>query len=141
MSGGLDGRPVLRGLPVPFACETDDGDLDHAVLVKRRAIRCALSRICGICGSPLTRPIAFIGPPAEVDSRMFAFPPLHLGCARAALKIFGGGGGVVVGPGHLGQTGDIIDWSLLVTGGFELIRPKSRGGPVAFHPNSVIEEP
>ena len=50
----------------------------------------------------------------------FAFPPCHLDCASEAARA--GRGDVVVS-----------------TGGFDLIRPTRRGGPVAFHPNSVIE--
>lgn len=136
MSEELRERPHLAGLPVPFACETDEGDLDHAVLVKRRAIRCALSRICGMCGNPLTRPIAFIGPPSEVDSLHFAFPPTHWDCARVALETFR-----AAGPGFLGQAAEVSDWAIVETGGFDLIRSTSHGSPVAFHPNSVTEIP
>jgi hypothetical protein len=34
------------------------------------------------------------------------------------------------------------EWALVVTGGFELIRPESRGGDMrmAFRPNSVTED-
>ncbi|NRQ49243.1 hypothetical protein [Aeromicrobium stalagmiti] len=134
MTAGLAGRPKLGGLPVPFACEDDGGALDHAHVVKRRAIRCALSRICGICGSPLTRPIAFIGSETEGLDRMFAFPPTHLECAHEALDLF-----VPIGGSHLGHAEPPLRWTLITTGGFDLVRPTRRGDPVAFHPNSVVE--
>jgi hypothetical protein len=134
VTAGLAGRPVLGGLPVPFACEDDGGALDHSVVVKRRAIRCALSRICGICGETLTRPIAFIGGSDEADAGMFAFPPVHLECAHEALDLF-----VPIGGRHLGHVEAPLTWALVTTGGFDLVRPSRRGDPVAFHPNSVLE--
>lgn len=130
----LDARPKSGGLPVPFACEDDDGALDHSVVVRRRAIRCALSRICGICGESLSRPIAFVGPVAESDAGLFTFPPAHVVCARDALNLF-----VPIGGRHLGQAEPPLVWTLVTTGGFDLIRPSRRGGVVQFRPNSVIE--
>ncbi|MEV7398259.1 hypothetical protein [Aeromicrobium sp. NPDC092404] len=133
MSTVLDGRPEAGGLPVPFACEDDDGTLDHARVVKRRAIRCALSRICGICGETLSRPIAFLGPEAEAAGGSFTFPPTHLACAEDALALF-----VPIGGRHLGQAEVPLRWSLVTTGGFDLVRPGRRGGIVQFRPNSVL---
>lgn len=130
----LDGRPTSGGLPVPFACEDDAGRLDHAAVVKRRAIRCALSRICGICGETLTRPIAFLGPEAEALDGSFTFPPTHLTCADEALDLF-----VPIGGKHLGQAEAPLRWALVTTGGFDLVRPSRRGGIVRFRPNSVID--
>jgi hypothetical protein len=134
MSTALAGRPKAGGLPVPFACEDDDGTLDHSHVVKRRAIRCALSRICGICGETLTRPIAFFGSLAEWDAGLFVFPPTHHECAREALDLF-----VPIGGRHLGQAEPPLQWALVTTGGFDLVRPTRRGGIVQFRPNSVIE--
>jgi hypothetical protein len=134
MTTALDARPKAGGLPVPFACENDDGTLDHSVVVKRRAIRCALSRICGICGETLTRPIAFFGPLVEWDDGLFMFPPTHHQCARDALDLF-----VPIGGRHLGQAEPPLEWALVTTGGFDLVRPERRGGIVKFRPNSVIE--
>ncbi|MGA8986407.1 hypothetical protein [Aeromicrobium sp.] len=134
MTVALDHRPTAGGLPVPFACEDDGGALDHAHVVKRRAIRCALSRICGICGETLSRPIAFFGPESEGDAGLFTFPPVHLPCANAALDLF-----VPIGGSHLGQVEAPLRWTLVTTGGFDLIRPTRRGDGVTFRPNSVIE--
>lgn len=133
MSALLSARPHAGGLPVPFACEGDDGSLDHSVVVKRRAIRCALSRICGICGDPLTRPVAFIGPQSEWEAGLLTFPPTHETCAREALGLF-----VPLGGRHLGQPEPAMAWVLVTTGGFDLVRPTSHGGVVHFRPNSVI---
>ena len=134
MNSLLDTRPLLGGLPVPFACEDDDGSLDHSSVVKRRAIRCALSRICGICGETLTRPIAFLGPASEWDGGLFTFPPTHHACATAALDLF-----VPIGGKHLGQAEPPLQWALVTTGGFDLVRPTTHGGIVHFRPNSVID--
>ncbi len=134
MTSQLAVRPQLGGLPVPFACEDDGGALDHSVVVKRRAIRCALSRICGICGETLSRPIAFFGPAAEWESGLFTFPPTHHACAEEALDLF-----VPLGGSHLGQSEAPLRWTLVTTGGFDLIRPTRHGGIVQFRPNSVID--
>lgn len=134
VTAGLAARPKAGGLPVPFACEDDDGTLDHSVVVRKRAIRCALSRICGICGEPLSRPIAFFGSLAEVGDGQFRFPPTHVACARATLDLF-----APIGGPHLGRNEAPMDWVLLTTGGFDLIRPTRRGDAVLFHPNSVVD--
>ncbi|MET1061965.1 MAG: hypothetical protein ABWX71_03640 [Aeromicrobium sp.] len=134
MTAGLAGRPESGGLPVPFACEDDDGALDHAAVVKRRAIRCALSRICGICGETLTRPIAFIGSSEEAEAGSFDFPPTHLECAREALDLF-----APIGGRHLGHSEPPLTWALVTTGGFDLVRPTRRGDKVTFHPNSILD--
>ncbi len=118
--------------PVPFACEDDDGASDVSTVVKKRAIRCALSRICGMCGQTLTRPIAFLGPEAEAQTGRFVFPPMHLECAQSAAASLAPGAGL----GH-----DVVSgpWALVTTGGFDLIRPTRRGDAVHFHPNSVLD--
>lgn len=122
------------GLPVPFANEDDAGRADHATVVKKRAIRCALSRICGICGTSLTWPIAFIGTPGEVADGLFLYPPLHPECAAEAVATLGG-----EGPGVLGHPAEVMNWQTALTGGFELVRPTVHGDPVLFRPNSPIE--
>jgi len=130
----LESRPKSGGLPVPFACEDDGGALNHSVVVRRRAIRCALSRICGICGETLSRPIAFLGSRREWEGGLFTFPPTHYACAREALDLF-----VPIGGRHLGQSEPPLSWTLVTTGGFDLLRPSRRDGVVQFRPNSVID--
>ena len=125
---------VSTSTAVPFACIDDDGVEDVSRVVKKRAIRCALSRICGICGETLTRPIAFLGPRAEADDGHFAFPPLHVSCARESARARSAARG-----GHLGHAQIDGQWLLVTTGGFDLVRPSRRGDPVSFAPNSVIE--
>ncbi len=117
---------------LPFACEDDAGVGDVSAVVKKRAIRCALSRVCGVCGETLTRPIAFAGPEAETQAGLLVFPPMHLACAQAQLAALGKGPGL----GHPTVAGP---WALVTTGGFDLVRPTRRGDPVHFHPNSVLE--
>ena len=134
----LAGRGHGRhGVPVPFACEDDDGTVDLAAVVKKRAIQCALSRICGLCGRSLSWGVTFLGSPQEADEALFHFPPLHRECAEAALDLY-----PPLRTPVLGQQLVLAEWALVVTGGFELIRPVSRDGDmrVAFRPNSSTED-
>ena len=124
----------VRGLPVPFANEDDAGNVDHSAVVKKRAIRCALSRICGVCGTSLTWPIAFIGSPYEVADGLFIYPPLHPECAADAVEILGG-----AGRGVLCHVAAVAQWGTVMTGGFDLVRPTVREAEVLFSPNSPIE--
>lgn len=123
-------RPVVEGATLPFACTDDDGRGTHGTVLKKQAIRCSLSRICGVCGETLTRPVAFVGTPDEALDGEFAFPPCHVGCARE----------VAADPGQrLGHAEAPRRWVLVTTAGFDLVRPTRRGAPVSFRPNSVLE--
>ena len=134
----LADRPRFQegGVPVPFVCEGEDGGFDVRAVSKRRAVQCALSRICGLCGVSLGWPVAFIGSETEADENALHFPPLHESCAEAALRIY-----APLGEGALGIEGPPESWVLLTTGGFELERPADRHGDqrVVFRPNSVAE--
>jgi hypothetical protein len=129
-------RTQESGLPVPFACEDEDGGFDVRSLSKRRTIRCALSRICGLCGTSLGWPVAFLGSEQEADDNALHFPPLHEPCAEAALHVY-----LPLGEGALGIDVPPQEWVLVTTGGFEIERPADRRGDqrVVFHPNSVVE--
>lgn len=81
-------RSQEGGVPVPFACEDEDGGFDIREVSKRRAIRCALSRICGLCGISLGWPVAFLGSQEEANRNALHFPPLHEACAEAALSLY-----------------------------------------------------
>lgn len=99
----------------PFAWP--DGALDQ-----RRVIQCALSRVCGGCGRPLGRPIAFVGTADEVGRNEFHAPPLHQGCAASLVQ--------------LGVAGT----SLIATAGFEFVRATSEDADrrPRFVPNSIL---
>lgn len=125
-------RPVVDGARLPFACVDDADGGRHDVIIKARAIRCALSRVCGVCGLPLGRPVAFVGSDQEAAAVEFAFPPCHAACAEEVLSELGPRGAV------LGRSQAPDEWVLLTTAGFDLVRPTRRGGPVSFRPNSVI---
>ncbi|MDO9457068.1 hypothetical protein [Nocardioides sp.] len=95
---------------------------DEGVLLRRKVTQCALSRVCGGCGTPLGRPIAFVGSADEVARNEFHAPPLHATCAddvRRALE---------------------PSWEVVLTSGFEFVRPASDDlDPLArFQPNSLI---
>lgn len=116
--GPVDGMSVGGTVDLPFACRHPDSTGDAAVVIKARAIQCALSRICAVCGFVLTRPVALVGPSAEVDAGEFLFPPCHESCAADLAS-------------HRGTV-------VVTTGGFDLVRPARRGEPVTFRPNSVL---
>lgn len=119
----------------PFVQTRDDGTVDDGRIIKKRAIQCALSRICAACGEPLTRPVAFIGDHEEAAVALFAYPPLHPTCAQALLERV-----APLGDGHLGRAEAPPAWTIVRTGGFDLIRPVRRGDPVHFHANSVVSD-
>ena len=123
-------------MPVPVACEDEGGAFDFRIVSKRRAVRCALSRICGLCGVSLGWPVAFLGSVAEADANAFHFPPLHEACAESALDLY-----PALGTGVLGIDAPSTAWVLVTTSGFEIARPADRQGDqrIAFHPNSVVE--
>lgn len=116
-------RDPELGVPVPFACGTDTGYGDAATvpsargLDKRRVTQCALSRICGVCGAGLGRPLAFLGSASEVDRLAFHFPPSHVGCAEALLAAL-----AEVSAPVLGQEDRPDPWVLVTTASFEFVR-------------------
>ena len=130
----LTTRPIST---VPFVSDAEDGTVEIGRVVKKRAIRCALSRICGLCGISLEWGVTFVGSAEEAGANAFHYPPLHRGCAEAALRLY-----PALGEPVLGQLARVDTWALVVTGGFELERPASRHGDqrVAFHANAVSED-
>ena len=109
------------GVPVPFACGYDDGRASYDLLNGARVTQCALSRICGVCGAGLDRPVAFVGTPHEDARDAFHFPPLHVDCAEevlAALRRLD-----VPLPGQEASTVDDDDLVLVTCAAFEFVRP------------------
>jgi hypothetical protein len=140
---------LRHGVPVPFASDelsgynvdpdgVPHGASDLGAVVNARAIQCALSRVCGLCGLSLAAngggPSVFVGAPAESEANTFRFPPMHAACADLALETY-----PRLGVPVLGQRLVLAEWAVVVTGGFELERPARRGPDmhVVFHPNSV----
>ena len=127
------------GTPVPFACGTGGHDSAPSVrsLDHERVTQCALSRICGVCGSGLGRPIAFLGSPAEEARNAFHFPPSHVECAEQLLAVYAEVRGSV-----LGHDEPFDQWVLVTTGGFEYVRPRREDidRRATFEPNSILEE-
>lgn len=126
----LDRDPAL-GVPVPFAC------VSAREVDPRRVPQCALSRVCGVCGSGLGRPIAFLGSPEEAARNAFHFPPAHVACAEALLAAYDGQEAAV-----LGQPEPVESWVLVTTAGFEYVRPgrDEVDRRPTFQPNSLLEE-
>jgi len=125
-AGGQD----MRHGDLPFASMGDLG------LDKRKVTQCALSRICGVCAGTLGRPVAFLGTPEEAGRNEFHFPPSHVGCAEAALEVWG------PSSAALGHPTTPDSWVLVTTSGFEFVRPTPEWDdrrPV-FAPNSVIAQ-
>ena len=117
------------GVPIPFACGSAR-ELDQ-----RRVTQCALSRVCGICGSGLGRPIAFLGSVEEAERNAFHFPPAHLPCAESVLAAYR-----EIDDAVLGQPEPLRAWRLVTTAGFEFVR--AGAGQVdrrpTFQPNSLL---
>ena len=99
----------------PFAWA--EGALD-----RRKVTQCALSRVCGGCGRPLGRPIAFLGDADEVARNAFHAPPLHASCADDVRRA-------------LDPT-----WQVVLTSGFEYVRPATDDldPHPTFQPNSLL---
>lgn len=114
---------------LPFASMGDLG------LDRRKVTQCALSRICGVCGESLGRPVGFLGSAAEVAANAFHFPPTHVPCAEAAIARWGDESAVLGRP----EPGE---WRLVTTSGFEYVRPTPEWPDrrAVFAPNSIIEE-
>ena len=136
---------LRHDVPVPFASDRFSGyEVDHrqqptgpadlGEVVKARAIQCALSRICALCGLSLSGRTTFVGTVAEAEENSFALPPMHPDCATYALDTY-----PRLGVPVLGQPLVQAEWAVVETGGFELERPTERGAPVRFHPNSVTD--
>jgi hypothetical protein len=138
----LPSDPELHVL-VPFAAGTDIGYGDHpegaAVsardLDKRRVTQCALSRICGVCGAGLGRPLAFVGSQLELDRLAFHFPPTHVECARALLAAYEG-----VDEPVLGVDAAPSEWVLVTTASFEFVRANREDFDrrPTFQPNEIL---
>ena len=127
------------GLPVPFACGTGgpgEGMPDARELDGRRVTQCALSRVCGVCGRGLGRPIAFLGSQDELNRNAFHFPPAHLDCALRLVESYTGVRGAV-----LGQLEEVGAWKVVTTAGFEYVRPSREDVDrrPTFQPNSLLD--
>jgi len=115
---------------LPFASMGDLG------LDKAKVVQCALSRVCGVCGESLSRPVAFVGSLEESGRNAFHFPPTHVDCAQIALDTWGGNAAA------LGHPQAPSDWAVVTTSGFEFVRATEEWEdrrPV-FSPNSRLEE-
>ena len=125
------------GLPVPFACGTPGpGSAPTARDLQRsRVTQCALSRVCGVCGASLGRPLTLLGSEDEVNRNAFHFPPSHLECATRLVEAYAGTPHPV-----LGQPEGLQEWHLVTTGGFEFVRPNRDDVDQRprFEPNSVL---
>ena len=115
---------------LPFASMGDLG------LDKAKVIQCALSRICGVCGESLARPVAFLGSEVEAGRNEFHFPPMHPSCAEVAIETW-----TVGSSAALGHPSAPESWALVTTSGFEYVRPSSEAEDrrAVFSPNSVID--
>lgn len=147
---GLRELPVDAefGVPVPFACTREYADGGGGTVRRvalKRVWQCALSRICGICGETLGRPVAFLGTEQEVGRNGFHFPPMHVECAQTAQSWYADLPADVLGIGAreaFGEPGSVPHepWLLVTTSGFEFVRPSTEqvDRRPTFEPNSLI---
>jgi hypothetical protein len=133
------------GVPVPFACGTEThggkagvSPLTLRLLDGRRVTQCALSRVCGVCGAGLGRPLAFVGSPDEAARNAFHFPACHLECARRLLDVLS----TVRGTAVLGQPEPVESWVLTTTAAFEYVRAgrEDVDRRPTFQPHEVLTE-
>jgi hypothetical protein len=108
------------GVPMPFACGYDDGRGSVRGLNRARVTQCALSRICGVCGAGLGRPIAFVGTLAEDARDAFHFPPMHATCADGLVATLREHGVPVPGQQPPGSPEEPV---VVACSAFEFIRP------------------
>jgi hypothetical protein len=120
-------RDEARGIPIPFVHEYDDGRYDLASLNAKRVVQCALSRVCAMCAQSLDYPLAFLGDRTAAEDRAYASPPMHLPCAEAAVRLY-------PPPPEHDRIGPGPGWVMLVTGSFDVVRPRRRGEPIVFRP-------
>jgi len=138
-------RDPELGVPVPFACGTTtygtapDGKPPSARrLDGRRVTQCALSRVCGVCGASLGRPLAFIGTRAEVDRNAYHFPPSHVPCAEAMLAELHDVHGALLGQPDVGD-----QWVLSTAAAFEYVRAGREDADrrPTFQPHELLTGP
>jgi hypothetical protein len=127
---GMIDQPAGGIGEIPFASMGDLG------LDRRKVTQCALSRICGVCGNSLGRPVAFLGSAEEADANAFHFPPTHVECADTALELWGDT------TAALGFPAAPESWAVVTTSGFEYIRPnkETEDRRAVFAPNSRIDD-
>lgn len=132
------------GVHVPFACGTPtygDSHPDRSPTIRRldqrRVTQCALSRVCGVCGAVLGRPLAFVGSPDEADRNGFHLPACHLDCANALIREVSG-----LGVAVLGQPEPVDRWVLATAAAFEYVRPGRDDADhrPTFQPHAVLSE-
>ncbi|WP_139981655.1 hypothetical protein [Nocardioides litoris] len=137
-------RDPELGLPVPFMCGTEGfgGARDGSPptlrrLDGRRVTQCALSRVCGVCGSTLGRPVAFVGTEIEQARNAFHAAPLHVACADSLRGWLDGLDGPLIGQ----DAADVAAsaWVTVTTSGFEFVRASSEDldRRPTFQPNSL----
>lgn len=85
----LKRRPRAGSLPIPYMVLVDD-KTGHALfgfddLTKKQSV--IRDRLCGQCGNPLDKVIAFIGDEDCIGIRVFKEPAMHLPCARYVLQV------------------------------------------------------
>lgn len=121
------------GLPVPYAsAKLANGRPDFSTVEHLRAKRCALERLCGVCGLTIGYWLAFLGTTRTVALATFHDPPMHVACARASLALC-----PHVARGHRvlaladGQRRDVTGWGLWITRSYQW---GIESGRIAFAP-------
>lgn len=88
MPMGIAARPRdVRGFPITFVTLiTSDGHPDFTTIDAQKIIACIQQDLCGMCGLSNETEVAFIGGPLSVENGNFLDPPMHVDCARYAIK-------------------------------------------------------
>jgi hypothetical protein len=72
-----------RGYPIPFLMIPDQ----QILIDGRKQERCAMQKLCMICGKKLDNKKWFIGGHHAAQNRLFTDPAMHEECARYAIRV------------------------------------------------------
>ncbi|MFJ1706817.1 hypothetical protein [Kitasatospora sp. NPDC088346] len=67
--------------------ERPDGTADYVSIDGPTALFLAIKGRCGLCAEPIVDVAAFLGGPGAAEAGAYSDPPMHEGCAEAALKL------------------------------------------------------
>lgn len=76
-----------RGYPVPYSALYVNGKPDFTQVDPSRWVRLFKIKGCGVCGSPITGRLFFVGGPMCATNRLFFDHPMHEDCAVYALRV------------------------------------------------------
>ena len=84
----LSHLPTHNGMPIPATVfVAENGVPDFRVTDHRKWHKIVMNRLCGICGEPLGKVVAFIGGEKSMESRFFFDMAMHEQCAEFSARV------------------------------------------------------